>query len=186
MSKFVISGKTYNTETATAAASYEFENDKGNTEGAVIYRTRAGLFFVVYDELTGYDDEDGSPMYRRYAETLTHAELEHVKTSGHVLTVLNDAALEPPDEEGSDEATLYVRLPGHEKEAITKAAAKRQMSVNAWVCSALVRAAGEDLKPVTIKERLLKRQPDYTNMSPDEQLKASAAAAVAMSVTASK
>ena len=72
--KRVIEGKTYNTDTATIVASYEYTDEKENEVTVGLYQTRGGTFFGVHswvEEDSEGDPADGSNLSRSAAATST-------------------------------------------------------------------------------------------------------------------
>jgi hypothetical protein len=136
--KFIIDGKTCNTGTATKAGTYSYEDDMEREVEATIYRTRSGAVFVVQE--WEIDNGYGSKQWKARAESLTENDLVRL-SEVQAIEIIDEEALRAPEEEGSEEETIYLRVPRHLKAQIAVAAGEH--SVNSWASKALKAALPE-------------------------------------------
>jgi hypothetical protein len=141
--KRVIDGKTYNTDTSTIVARYEYEDDKGYDTVATVYLNRGRAFFIVHEwsEVvdSGYASIENrvweTKVEKHYFEPITREGVEQLITRQNNIEILDEAALAVPpeaEEEGEPSATAYLRLPVALKNRIEAAAKKHGLSLNAW------------------------------------------------------
>ncbi len=135
--KRIIDGVTYNTDTATAVARWEYEDENGYDTDAVLYQTRGGAFFIV----NTWDTEDKSKVY---FEAVSRDFVTKLVERTDNLTILNDEVLADPPEataEQSPGATLYLRVPSSLKDQAESAAKSDGISVNAWAMRCIERCS---------------------------------------------
>ena len=131
--KRVIDGVTYNTDTATKVATWEYEDDNHYDTVATLYQTRGGAFFAVH--VWEVPDSNDIPRSKVYFEAMSRDELQRMVERGDNLTILNSGILEEPPEAEAEEApgaTLYIRVPTSLKDKIEAAAGDEKLSINAW------------------------------------------------------
>ena len=157
--KRVINGLTYNTDTSTAVARYEYEDDKDHDTKATVYQNRGGAFFIVHEwqepdpRHSGY----GHPemIDRIYFEETSREAIENLMTMGlQQVEVLDEKALAlPPEAEDEEEpaTTAYLRLPPALKSRIEAAAKADKLSLNAWAIRCFEKCAGSDAAVVALK-----------------------------------
>ena len=142
--KRIIHGVSYNTETSTAIAKYEYEGaDPSEGDGfEVLYQTRGGAFFTHGHRRTVTPDEEASTGHRvREIDSftpMTRDEAQDWIMTGNV-EVFSDIFGELPEaaEEVNPESTIYVRVPTSLKDRIEAAAKAAGQSVNAWAIRCL-------------------------------------------------
>jgi predicted HicB family RNase H-like nuclease len=135
--KRIIDGKTYNTDTATTVARYEYEDRNGYETEATIYVTKGGAFFAVHEwevpDPNSYRGEETKT--KTYAEALSRAEVDRLVATEKDLEIFNEKALALPPEAVTEEeagATIYVRVPEALKAKVDEAASGAGTSINAW------------------------------------------------------
>ena len=143
--KRIINGVSYNTETSTEIAKFEFSEDdvgEGNTGFETLYQTRGGAFFTHAYRRTVTPDET-APNGRLLREVnsfnpMTRDEAQDWIMNGNV-EVFSDIFGEMPEaaEEVNPESTIYVRVPTSLKDRIEAAAKTAGQSVNAWAIRCL-------------------------------------------------
>jgi predicted HicB family RNase H-like nuclease len=130
--KRIIDGKTYNTDTATLVARYEYLGDQSEDTEARIYVNAGGAFFIVHEWET---DEKRKTFF----EAATREGVEKLfLTNNNVEVIDNEALAEPPEAEAEAEtaATIYLRLPASLKKRVEDAAKESSLSVNSWAMRA--------------------------------------------------
>lgn len=132
--KRVIKGKTFNTDTSTMVARYEYEDDKGYDTTAKVYQSRGGAFFIVHSWREV--DNFGEDLTKHYFEESSREEIERMIARGpESIEVIDESALAlPPEAQAEEEpaATAYLRLPVALKNRIEAAAKEAGLSLNAW------------------------------------------------------
>jgi hypothetical protein len=138
--KRVIGGKSYNTDTATVIASWEYKDGDGYDTEAELYRTKGGAFFAVHEWVV----EEG--IVKVYFEEMTRAEVDRLVERTDNLEIYDEQILAaPPEAEAEEEegSTIYGRVPTSLKARIEADAKAKGLSVNAW----LIRCAERCLTP---------------------------------------
>lgn len=134
--KRVIEGKTYNTDTATRAAQYDYENEKGYSVTVDLYQNRGGAFFEVH---TWEEDDINLGTYQRYIfETISRDGIDRLLTGRFAkggIEVFDEKALTlaPEAEEEEPSMTIYFRLQSSLKARIEASAREAGLSINAWM-----------------------------------------------------
>lgn len=144
--KRIIDGVTYNTDTATAVARWEYKGEDDLDTDAILYQTRGGAFFIVHTWQTGGKE-------KVYFEAITRDGVQRLVERTDNLIILNDEILsDPPEasEEQSPGATLYLRVPSSLKEQAEASAKSDRVSVNVWAMRCMERCS----KQREIGERL--------------------------------
>jgi hypothetical protein len=146
--KRIIDGQTYNTDTATAVARYEYIDDKGFDTEATVFQTRGGAFFIVHTWIENADEEAALKIYfeKSSREAVDRLALPGGLPTGSSLTILNEAALSEPPEaaaEAEPGATVYFRLPQSLKDQIEARAVSAGLSLNSWLLRCAERCARE-------------------------------------------
>ncbi len=124
--KRVIEGMTYNTDTASPAARYEYVDEKDYDVEATVYQTRGGAFFIVHTWQV-----DGQ--WKHHFETISRDEIQRLIEKGDQFEIIDEAAItEPPEAVAESEpgATLYVRVPASLKRRVDEAAKDEKLSGN--------------------------------------------------------
>jgi predicted HicB family RNase H-like nuclease len=139
MTKRIIDGVTYNTDTSTLIAQSEYEVDYKRERAECfgqLYQTRGGAFFV-HERIDTEAEYDGDRYHDRF-EPMTTAEAEKWILTGETEVFVNPFA-EPPEAQAEAEpaATLYLRLPATLKARVEEAAEEAKLSLNAWAMKAL-------------------------------------------------
>jgi len=145
--KRVMNGKTYNTDTATAVAWYEYEDDKGYETKATVYQNRGGAFFIVHTWVQS--DINDEPERQVYFEETDREQIETMIVEGRQIEVLDEKALVvPPEAEAEAEpaTTAYLRLPPALKLRIEWAATSEGLSLNAWAIRCFENCVGQKEK----------------------------------------
>jgi hypothetical protein len=136
--KRVIDGKTYNTDTATTVARWNYVDHDGYDTEATLFQTKGGAFFAVHVWEVTVSDAIGcrETKLKTYVEVLSRDDVEKRKTTED-FEVLNEEALgELPPEAAEEEekgATIFVRVPEALKAVAEAAARKADLSLNSWV-----------------------------------------------------
>lgn len=126
--KRIIDGMTYNTDTATIVARYEYVDDRDYETEAILYQSRGGAFFLVHKW-----EVDGNWKY--LFESMSRSEVDRLVEKTDNLEIIDEAAItEPPEAEAESEpgATLYVRVPASLKRRVDEAAKDEKLSGNVW------------------------------------------------------
>jgi predicted HicB family RNase H-like nuclease len=134
--KRVIEGKTYNTDTATMIARYDYVDQNGYDTDVTVYQTKGGAFFAVHEwEVIIHNVYDHDEKKTKvYVEALSRDEVQRLVEKEN-LEILNDRALTLPPEavdEPEKGATIYVRVPETLKAKVDEAAETAGVSTNAW------------------------------------------------------
>lgn len=135
--KRIIEGVTYNTDTATAVARWEYEGVDGADTDAVLYQTRGGAFFIVHTwNVEGKE--------KVYFEATTRDGVQRLVESTDNLAILNDDILKDPPEASAEQspgATLYLRVPSSLKDQAEAFARSDGVSVNVWAMRCMERCS---------------------------------------------
>lgn len=137
--KRIIEGQTYNTDTSSIVALWEYDEGRGADTKATLYVTRGGAFFVVHRWET-------SEEYKYRFQALSRAEVARLVETTDNMEIVDDEAIgEPPEAAAEIEpgATLYVRVPASLKSRVDDAAKRDGVAVNAWA----MRCMEQCLKP---------------------------------------
>jgi predicted HicB family RNase H-like nuclease len=141
--KRIINGASYNTETSTEIAKYEYDIEPGEGAGfEVLYQTRGGAFFTHACERRVSHDE-AAPNGQLVREINSFNPMTRDEAQDWVMTgnveVFSDVFGELPEAaaEAGPEATLYVRVPTSLKDRIEAVALAAGQSVNAWAIRCL-------------------------------------------------
>lgn len=137
--KRVIDGVTYNTDTATVVARWDYRDFDGLDTDATLYQTRGGAFFAVH-EWEVPDRDCGVPRRKVWFEAMQRDRVEHlIEYAKNLAIVAPDILGEPPEAEAEKTpgATLYIRVPASLKAQIETAASEARLSVNAWAMRCL-------------------------------------------------
>src|SRR5258708_32634834 len=94
--KRIIEGKTYNTDTATKIAAYEFQDEKGYDTVADVYKNRGGAFFIVNKWHQPDVNGELSPKY--LVEATNREEIERLIALESNIEILDEDALSTPPE----------------------------------------------------------------------------------------
>jgi hypothetical protein len=140
--KRIIDGKTYNTDTATRVARYEYEDDNGYDTLATVYITKGGAFFVVH--VWEICENDIDKITKQYFEAISRDELDRLVLRQNI-EIIDESVLQPPPEavdEVEPAATIYVRVPAPLKKRVDEAATGAKLSANAWVMRCLENCLG--------------------------------------------
>lgn len=147
--KRIINGVSFNTETSTEIAKYEFEEGEGAEQRSVVEtlcQTRGGAFFTHSIERTLKEDAT-APGGRIVKEVqrinpCTRDEAQDWIMTGNV-EVFSDIFGEVPEasDEVNPESTIYVRVPTSLKDRIEAVAKTAGQSVNAWALRCLENGA---------------------------------------------
>jgi len=145
--KRVIEGRTYNTDTSTRVARYEYEDDKGYDTEATVYQNRGGAFFIVHSwqELHPRGDQRTDMIEKYLFEASSREQIERMIARGQTMEIIDENALTvPPEAEEEEEpaTTAYLRLPPALKNRIEAAAKKDRLSLNAWAIRCFETCAG--------------------------------------------
>lgn len=122
--KRIINGVSYNTDTATVVAWYDYVGDEGIEREATVYQTRGGGFFVVHSW-----EEDGR---RRHSFEPTDRSL--------IADMIGPSALQ--GQQSEPEATIYLRVPASLKKRIEEHAKLEGLSVNSFALRCFERCIG--------------------------------------------
>lgn len=155
--KRVIEGKTYNTDTSTKVAKYEYVDDKGFDTAADVYQNRGGAFFIVhtwsevldsgYAAIEQREWEEKTEKY--YFEPIAREGVEQLIARQNNIEILDERALAVPLEaeaEPEPSSTVYLRLPSALKSRIEAAARESDQSLNAWAIRCFENCAGTLVK----------------------------------------
>jgi predicted HicB family RNase H-like nuclease len=153
--KRIIDGKTYNTDTSTLIARYEYEDDKGYDTTANIYQNRNGAFFIVHEwseeTIKSWNDiekmEWDQKVMKYYFEASSREEIAQLVARQDNIEILDERALAVPpeaEEETEPAATAYLRLPVALKNRIEAAARKDGLSLNSWAIRCFENCAGRE------------------------------------------
>jgi hypothetical protein len=141
--KRVISGKTYDTDTATAVARYENENNNGETVECVVYVNKGGVYFETNAWIQ--EDDGGERLEKSSLSPLTSEDIDRLLAGRTVVEILDEEKLPPPPEASSEDerepdeavASVYLRMPVLLKIKFETAARQARQSLNAWAISKL-------------------------------------------------
>lgn len=148
--KRIISGKTYNTETATQITSWT--RDEGPADVAeYLYQNRFGAFFL-YKNVDGWDDEtDGESIKPLTAEEAREWLEKRYDGATHI-----EALFGAMPEAGSGEAKYTLRMPESLRDKLASYAKANNQSLNAWIvrclesCASAAESANQhDIPPMT-------------------------------------
>lgn len=135
--KRIIDGVTYNTDTATPAATWEYENHDGYETTATLYQTRGGAFFIVHEWTV-------NGKAKVYFESTSRDEVTKLIERGNQIAILNEEILEDPPEaaeESTPGSTLYIRVPATLKTRLENLASEQNISLNAWTMRCVERCS---------------------------------------------
>ncbi len=138
--KRIIDGLTYNTDTSTAFATYEYENDKGYDVDATIYQSLGGALFVVHR----WETKDKT--YKYHFEAITRGEINMMIERGTQIEITDESVLETPPEaavEAEAGATIYVRVPASLKRRVDEASRDEKISGNQWAMRCMEKCLDE-------------------------------------------
>jgi hypothetical protein len=138
--KRIIDGLTYNTDTATPVAKYEYTDPSGYDTEATVYQTRGGAFFIVHEW-----EVDEKP--KVYFEASSRDEIMKLVERTNNLVILNEQILQEPPEaaaESAPAATLYIRVPATLKDRLDTLARHENVSLNTWTMRCVERCAQMD------------------------------------------
>jgi HicB family len=127
MTKRIIDGKTYNTETATLLAETAHRGNYGG-EFDQLYQTRHGAYFQ-HDGDWGVSNEDG-PLVNITPLPPSKAQAWMEK---HASASLIEKHFGEQPEAGESESRITVRIPDALKSQIEAMAATHKQSLNAWI-----------------------------------------------------
>jgi hypothetical protein len=134
--KRIIDGKTYNTDTATLVARYEYSGDQNEDTEAKVYVNSGGAFFIVHEW-------ESAKKQKTFFESSTREDIEKLLLNNDNVEVIdNEALTEPPGAEAEIEtaATIYLRLPASLKKRVEDASKEVRLSVNSWAMRAFEQA----------------------------------------------
>ena len=151
--KRIINGLTYNTETATKIAKYEYDHRPDQDEAGyyMLYRTPGKAFFLHFHRTVQMHDEtDGDGKSVRVTNDfspMTWEEAHDWLLSGN-FELFSDILGELPEASAEDNpgVTIYLRAPISFKEQIEAAAGAVGQSVNDWVLQCLKERLSETPK----------------------------------------
>jgi HicB family len=135
--KRIIEGVTYNTDTATVVAKWEYKDQDHYDTDATLYQTRGGAFFIVHE----WNVEEKAKVY---FEAISRDGVSRLVERTNNLDILDDEILQnPPEaaEESAPSATLYVRVPASLKDRLEFLAIDAGVSLNAWTMRCVERCA---------------------------------------------
>jgi hypothetical protein len=138
MTKRIINGKTYNTETATLLAK-ETPGGQYGGEFDELYQTRHGAYFRHSGDW-GASTPDG-PLVE--VEPLTPPEAQ-AWMEEHASAALIEKHFGEQPEAGESESRITVRIPDTLKNRIELLAGEHKQSLNAWIMRCLERCAAHD------------------------------------------
>ncbi len=109
------------------------------TRTVVLYQTRGGAFFL--HEQEGWHIKEDGEWVSKISDSfvpMTYEQTQKWVLSGDV-EIIGDVFPDPPEASAEDKpgATIYVRVPQSLKERIDGAAAKVDLSINAWAMRCL-------------------------------------------------
>ena len=133
--KRIINGKTYNTETANRLGEWE-TNEFGYVEGAALYQSRLGAFFM---HEYASDGPDG-PEERLEPYTPEQARTWLEQHRSYDVDLIESVFGEMP-EAGSNESKFTLRIPDNLRERLAARAKANGQSLNAWIVRCLERCA---------------------------------------------
>jgi predicted HicB family RNase H-like nuclease len=153
--KRIIDGRTYNTDTSTLIARYEYVDDKGYDTTANIFQNRNGAFFIVHEwseeTVKGWDDYEKEKWEQKvmkyYFEASNREKITQLVARQDNIEILDERALTAPpeaEEEAEPAATAYLRLPLALKNRVEAAARKDGLSLNAWAIRCFENCAGHE------------------------------------------
>jgi predicted HicB family RNase H-like nuclease len=131
MTKRIIDGKTYNTETATLVAEAATDPYEPS-EFDELYQTRHGAYFRHYGDWARVD-HTGTVSY---VEPLTPAEAQ-AWMEKHAWAELLEKHFGEQPEAGESESRITLRIPDALKSRIEEMASANNQSLNAWIMRCL-------------------------------------------------
>lgn len=137
--KWIIEGRTYNTDTAAIVGDYSYTDDFNREVEGRLYVTPGGAFFAVLETRVREGHETRT---KTSVEPLTRDDVEALTKRREGFRVIDEEALKaPPEAEAEVEpgATLYVRLPASLKKRVDAKAAAENLSANSWALRCLER-----------------------------------------------
>ncbi len=137
--KRVLEGVTYNTATATAVASSQYQDRDDRDVEATLYQRRGGAFFIVYATTWAVRHEGQWEERQKHEFAPKSAEEAHKWVLTGETEILANVFPEPPEAaaESTTGATIYLRVPATLKQQIERAAKKADQSVNVWAMRCL-------------------------------------------------
>jgi len=138
--KRIVSGVTYNTETSSVLASWEWEEGENQvtTEFGtdVLYQTRGGAFFLHKSKTTSEWDEGERAYQKRTKDEFVplSPEQAHAWLLEGDVEVISNPFDDPPEAatEAEPGATIYIRVPASLKKRVDEAAGAEGVSGNVW------------------------------------------------------
>ncbi len=142
--KRIIGGKTYNTDTSSIVARYEYERAAGAEVEVTVYQTRGGALFEVRRWQERVDGGYGPPEYKARAEfePMDREALVRLVAETDGLEIIDNTVLEDPPEataETKPEAVIFVRVPASLKQRLDDEARVAGQSANAFAARCLER-----------------------------------------------
>ena len=151
MSKRIIDGKTYNTETATRLAAEAFAQQSGEFDE--LYQTRHGAYFRHHGDW-GATDHAGELDVT--IDPLTPPEAQKwMEKHGFVLLIEKHFGEQP--EAGEAESRITLRIPDVLKGQIEDLALKNKQSLNAWIMRCVESCASLQISSALATEYLNKK-----------------------------
>lgn len=149
--KRIINGVTYNTDTATALAESEWEEDD-DTHNETLHQTRGGAFFAHRKTEKAVWDERNERTVRKERHEFIPMSRDgaHKWMMEGEVTVWSNPFDDPPEAAAEAEpgATIYMRVPTSLKRRVDEAAREAKMSGNAWSMRCVERCvAGANAMP---------------------------------------
>jgi len=150
MSKRIIDGKTYNTETATKLAAEAFPPQQYAAEFDELYQTRHGAYFRHHGDW-GATDHVGELMVMIDPLTAPDAQ-KWMEKHGFFLLIEKHFGKQP--EAGEAESRITLRIPDVLKNQIENLALKNKQSLNAWIMRCVENCATLQIKSAQAEEYL--------------------------------
>lgn len=136
--KRIISGKSYNTETATKLGGWE-DNDEGFMQGADLYQNRLGAFFLHKFQDDGPDGAEEK--IEPYTPEQAREWLEGYQSQDADLI---ESLFGKMPEAGSNESKFTLRIPDNLRERLAARARANGQSLNAWMVRCLENCAAPE------------------------------------------
>jgi hypothetical protein len=153
--KRIIDGKTYNTDTATTVARWDYQDENGYDTAVTLYQTRGAAFFAVH--LWTVDE-----VVKVYFESFTREGVARLVEHIDNLTILDSSILQDPPEATDDSettATLYIRVPASLKDRLEALAKADGVSLNTWTMRCVERCAGDQAPAKTTPGKTIQTAP---------------------------
>lgn len=147
--KRIIDGVTYNTDTSTAIASEQWQDEREGKEAeTVLYQTRGGAFFLHHTiERSYYDREEGEHRTKVHNEfePMTRAQAHDWMMKGE-KEIIHNVFEDPPEaaDTSEPEAVIYIRVPKSLADRIETAAREERLSKNAFMLRCAERCVAKD------------------------------------------